>query len=168
MAKVKLCTQRNLLIALAVTLCAIDFTYLLYKWPTEKEDFEIALTEQSGLVSKWENDLPVYDDAHHHWLLRGKEINSLNPFLRPFSTDVDKIENIGPFLLVRLPENSNMLIFRHALLSLEEKGICRIGVASNPSSGKVTEREEVHVFKIRWLRTDVESKKPCRDGSKSS
>lgn len=152
--------RRRFLIALAITLSAIDAFIVFHSRNVEKNEFEISLITFRNSMDVKNGELPAYDAVNRRWLLGGKPLTSLGPFLRRPDSDAGVP---GIFALVSLPRGTNMVNFREALLSLKAQRICGIAVKGDFFGSEVITKEGFWAFQINWVRSDTGSRQICSD-----
>ena len=113
--------------------------------------------------------LPLFDPETGQWNLGGDRLDDFAPLVRGIEVGP---HGSSPFVIVELPENATVGVYRKAIASLARHGICRVGINSTvpaknplPTYGNPDwpPKGFVAVFRVLSVKFDTGTNHECID-----
>lgn len=172
-------TRLFLLVVLAAILIIYAARFVAMQlWATENpdapdlKDFTLEVYEEPGGIEFEENSnpaFPLFEPETGQWNLGGNHLDDFTPLIQGIEVGP---HGSSPFVIVDLPENATVDVYRKAIASLARHGICRVGIYSpapaenlQPTYGNPdwSPKGFVAVFRVLNVKFDTSTNHECID-----
>ncbi|WP_310535466.1 hypothetical protein [Novosphingobium sp.] len=156
-------TLRKALAASAITLALSNIWWFSRHEPEEALDYQLHTTGV-GLLTDTPEALPLFYERSGKWQIDGKLESSVSSKLLQTNPEAVAGYPNRKYVAVRLRENAGADIFRRALISLLNEGICKAGIyAGKKAIGPgETLQAEIDIYDLAWVRGENGEKRMCQ------
>lgn len=153
---------------LAVLVLTATANVVFWSWRYRSAEVELFKLEPTGFAlfadKKFTDTLPAFDPINDRWVLGGRPIDSLAPYLADSDPDGLAIDHYnGKYLLLSLPANASAKTYHQAIISLAKEGICQVGFLDESRRVAGTGQFDIRVDRIVQVTAIDGSVIPCRD-----